>query len=70
MNQEQLFDMYCDMVDSVNELNKEVQADFNHGSGFENRQNREDFVKHFNLKFKDVDDKYEALKIGLITYKL
>jgi len=67
MNGEQLFDMYSDMVDAVNELNKEVNADFNHGSGFENQQDREIFVKLFNLKFKDVTDKYEALKVALLN---
>jgi len=64
-NIDKLYNSFNKVVESVNQLNKEVNAELNHGVGFETKENREDFIKYFDDKFTDIVTKYSALKVML-----
>lgn len=62
MTGEQIYSMSDELVDAVNDLNDEIDADFNHGAGFGTKKDRDEFIEYFDEKFKNVADKYEGLK--------
>lgn len=61
-NTDRLYNSFNKVVESVNQLNKEVNAELDHGVGFDTKENRDEFIKYFDEKFTDAVTKYSALK--------
>lgn len=64
-NEDRLYNSFDKVVESVNNLSNEVNAELNHGVGFETKENRDEFIKYFDEKFNDAVQKYAALKVLL-----
>jgi hypothetical protein len=64
-NRDKIENTFEKIVKAVNDLNEEVNAEMNHGVGFETKENREDFIKYFDAKFNEVSKQYFYLKVLL-----
>lgn len=54
--------LFSKTVKEVNELNKQINAEYNHGSGFGTKALQKDFVEYFDTFFKKANEAYEQLK--------
>ena len=65
MNEEQQIDKandeFQEFVNAVNELNKQVNAELNHGVGFRTSENRKDFKVFFSGKVRDVQSRFHNM---------
>ena len=69
MTEEKINSMSHEFSDAVEELAVEVDVEFSHGAGFGTKQDRKEFIEYFDKKFKNVNKKYEALKVALNSLK-
>ena len=64
MKAEETHDRLCEIQDAVNSLNKQVNAQVNHGDAV-TPENTQDFIDYFDLFFNNVHFKYEKFKAAL-----
>ena len=62
--EDNLFDTYTELVEETLDLSNELSADLSHGS-FDTKQDRDEFITYFNDRFKNVNNKFEIMKIKL-----
>jgi len=59
---EQRTDKFMELMKAINELNCQINAEYNHGGDYDSQAKRDDFKQFFDAKIKAVNDRYEEMK--------
>jgi len=62
--QDKISEKMFDFMDAVNELNKQINAEVNHGSEL-TAENRKDFMDFFGTRLNKVNQEWQNLKTNI-----
>jgi len=61
MNEQKINQLF-ELQKSVNELNVEINAEINHGVGFDGKEKDKEFIEYFDTFFNKVNEEYNKMK--------